>query len=235
MTPEDLELAKEGVKESVKQMFAPVQDVVHQLVGPSATEVGLMWGDFFRVRRLKNAVRLFQDVKQIASQAGFELKPVAPRLLLPILEAASLQDDEDLHWRWVALLTNAATSADSVHPSFIEILRQLAPPDARLLDQLYDAWKSHPRRAVNPWGGPITYAERERLVREGKDPTPAFQNLLRLRLVEIEYRMDKPVEAKVTKVGTAKFSPKMDSHYLFTEVAARFVEACHAPKKRSDA
>src|ERR1019366_10514792 len=108
MTPDEMELAKEGLKESAKQMFAPVQDIVRQVSGPAATEVGLILGDYFRVWRLKNAVRLLEDVKQVVSDAGMTLRPVVPRLLFPILDAATLDDDEDLHKRWVALLTNAA-------------------------------------------------------------------------------------------------------------------------------
>lgn len=121
-------------------MFAPVQDIMSQLLGSSATEIGLMWGDFFRVRRLKNALRLFEDVKRLAEEHGFTLKPVAPRLLLPILESASLLDDVDLNQRWAALLTNAArTDYDgSVLPAFPEILNQLTPEEARFLDEVYE-------------------------------------------------------------------------------------------------
>src|SRR5689334_4022821 len=127
MTPDELELAKEGVKESVKQMFAPVQDVLKQLVGPSATEIGLAFGDFFRVLRLKNTFRLLEEVKHVSSEAGYQLKPVAPSLLFPILDAASLQNDEDLHRRWVALLANSARPDfnSAILPSFPEILKQL--------------------------------------------------------------------------------------------------------------
>src|ERR1035438_2714716 len=127
MTPDEMELAKEGLKESVKQMFAPVQDIMRQLTGPAATEVGLMWGDACRAWRVRNAFRLVLGVKQAAQENGFELNPVAPRLLFPLLEAATLEDDEDLHKRWVALLTNAArTDFDSeILPCFPDILKQL--------------------------------------------------------------------------------------------------------------
>jgi hypothetical protein len=101
-----LELAKEAVKE----LLAPVTDVMNQLLGPSATEIGLSWGESVRVWRLKRTVRLFQELRQIGDDAGLHLKPIAPRLLFPLLEAASLEDDKDLHERWVALLTNAATT-----------------------------------------------------------------------------------------------------------------------------
>ena len=139
MTPDELELAKEGLKESVKQTLAPVQDIVRQLSGPAATEVGLILGDHFRVWRLKRAVRLMEDVKQVASDVGLTLRPVAPRLLFPILDAATLEDEEELHQRWVALLTNAATAFDGeMLPSFPDVLKQLVSAEVQFLDRAYD-------------------------------------------------------------------------------------------------
>lgn len=70
MSSDELELAKEGVKEAVKQTLAPVQDVVRQVSGSAATEVGLMLGDAVRMWRLKRAVKYLEDVKEIASKAG---------------------------------------------------------------------------------------------------------------------------------------------------------------------
>jgi hypothetical protein len=129
------ELAKEGVK----QLLEPVKDVMRRLLGPAATEIGLAWGDSFRVWRLKRVVRLLEEVEHLAADNGVQLKPVAPRLLFPILEAASLQDDEELYNRWIALLTNFASDHDSsLLPSFPETLRQLTPEEARFLDKAYD-------------------------------------------------------------------------------------------------
>jgi hypothetical protein len=138
-TPEEeqaLELAKEGVK----NLLEPVKDLLQRLLGPAATEIGLSWGDSFRVWRLKRVVRLLEEVRRVASDAGLDLKPVAPRLLFPILETASLQDDEDLHQRWVALLTNAASTelGNNMLPCFPDILRQLTSEEARFLDRAYD-------------------------------------------------------------------------------------------------
>jgi hypothetical protein len=133
---QDLELAKEGVK----QLLEPVTDIMKRLLGPAANEIGLAWGDSLRLWRLKRTVRLLEDVRRITSDAGLQLKPVAPRLLFPILEGASLQDDEDLRQRWVGLLTNAArTDYDGgILPSFPDMLKQLTSEEAKFLDRVYD-------------------------------------------------------------------------------------------------
>ena len=134
-TPEEqgIELAKEALK----QLFAPVQDLMQRLLGPAATEVGLSFGDSARVWRFKRAIRLFEEVKKMAEAAHIEVKPVAPNLIFPILDAASLADD-DLQKSWAALLTNAATTnfMTEVLPSFPDILRQLTPAEVRFLDMV---------------------------------------------------------------------------------------------------
>ena len=127
----------ELAKEAVKQLFGPVQDLMQRLLGPAATEVGLSFADSARVWRIKRAIRLFEEVKMMAEAAHIEVKPVAPNLIFPILDAASLADD-DLQKSWAALLTNAATTnfMTEVLPSFPDILRQLTPAEVRFLDMV---------------------------------------------------------------------------------------------------
>ncbi len=81
MTTEEYVL--EVGKEAVKQAFQPVQEIVRQVAGPAATEVGLMWGDALRAWRAKRAVRLFDDVMKVLSAGHLKPKAVAPRLLFP--------------------------------------------------------------------------------------------------------------------------------------------------------
>src|SRR5207302_952664 len=134
---------------------------------------------------------MLQKTERMLKDAGISPKAVPPRLFLPILENGSVEDDEDLNSRWAALLTNAAMSPGSVHPSYIEILRQLTPQEATLLDKLYDACESKRTRKVWPWVDPISYAERKRRIRSGENPEESFQSLIRLGLIQADYELDK--------------------------------------------
>jgi hypothetical protein len=134
----DEENAAVVIKTGVEQLFVPLHQLLDKLLGPAATEVGLGLGDSVKVWRLKRQVRLLQEVKRLLDQSGKDINPIATRLFFPVLEAASIEDDDEMQTRWAALLANEATGVGSVHPSFIELLRQLAPTDARLLDRLVD-------------------------------------------------------------------------------------------------
>jgi hypothetical protein len=232
-TPEEeqaLELAKEGVK----NLLEPVKDLLQRLLGPAATEIGLGWGDSFRVWRLKRVVRLLEEVRQVASDARLDLKPVAPRLLFPILEAASLQDDADLHQRWVALLANAASTqlGNNMLPCFPDILRQLTSEEARFLDRAYDEGtrdfeKRHAEIIKENPGVSVELAGflgiSGRLL--GSVPQVMIENLERLMLVT---RIAVPLSFD-NKVQHS-FPPA--NHLYVSEFGKAFILACRLPLGR---
>jgi TonB family protein len=174
----------------------------------------------------------FQEGRKYETTFHYKLsKEEFEQLFLPILDGASIQDDDDLHTRWAALLANAATSPTLVHPSYIELLKQLTPEDAQLLDRLYDSCKAKRHRSVTPWVNTISYAERERRVAAGEKPEIPFQNLVRFGLIETVYTIDSSkVKVRFTQGRSSKFEGKLDDHYELTESADPFVQACRAPK-----
>jgi hypothetical protein len=130
----------ELVKAGLDAVLAPVRDTINRLLGPMADELSGILADPVRVFRFKRSVRLLEKVRRIADDAGFEPRAVPLKTLLPILENASLEEDEELHDRWASLLANAANpnAEHGVRPYFTDILRGLAADEAGLLNKLYD-------------------------------------------------------------------------------------------------
>jgi hypothetical protein len=123
--PEDgSELVKVGVEGALK----PFADLLDKLAGPMATEIGQTFGDAARVFRFKRALKLLEKVQRITREAGFEPQAVQPKLLLPILEHASLEEEEPIHDRWATLLANAANLdfKRALYPAFIHVLADLS-------------------------------------------------------------------------------------------------------------
>lgn len=74
------------------------------------------------------------------NDAGLPPQLVPGRILWPLLESAVLEEEPDLSLRWASLLANAAspTAAENeILPGYIEVLRQLTPKHALILDWLY--------------------------------------------------------------------------------------------------
>ena len=213
------------IKEGVAQLFRPFQYLLERLLGPAATEVGLSFGDSLRVWRLRRQIHLLEKVKKMTD--GRNIKTIAPRLFFPILEAASIETDDDMQSRWAALLANEAINSDSVHPSFLEILKQLAPADARLLDKLYDWCISHNTSIVEWWRGSPA-------LETGEDESLGI--LFRLGLIEPDYELISGEQrTKIWGGHPQTFSekPKLKDEYLLTNIAFRFVEACRVPTSQA--
>lgn len=99
-----------------------------------------MLGNRAREYRLRNAVKIFMRTRQMLADAGLSPDSIAPRLFLPAIEAASIEDDESLQERWAALLANAADPSHrkTISLSYVEALKQLTPEQAIFLDRIYD-------------------------------------------------------------------------------------------------
>ncbi len=128
--------------------------------------------------------------------------------------------------RWAALLANEATKVGSVHPSFIDILRQLAPDDARLLDKLCDACELQKSRKVGPTGKYSSDLEMGRILESHEN---SLENLVRLGLIQSEYEIED--RNKWAERGQPFLPPTdLNSWYELSDFAVRFVQACRAPR-----
>ncbi|MDO7877833.1 Abi-alpha family protein [Hymenobacter sp. ASUV-10] len=113
---------------------------VNKLLGPWVDEVGAAIAEHARIYRLQNSINVLKKAQKLAAEAGIDPKQVNLKVLVPLLEGASLEDNPSLTDKWAALLTNAANPAETVgvKPIYTDILRQLMPEDAQILDQLFE-------------------------------------------------------------------------------------------------
>lgn len=140
MNQEEKDLAKIGAD----ALLSPVRETVNQIAGPFASEIGGILGDKVRVLRYRLALRLFEKVRSFSLAAGIPLRSVRIKSLLPILESARIEEDEDLHSRWAALLANAAMerTPEMLVPIYVDILRNLSALDAQFLDRVHTCIQS---------------------------------------------------------------------------------------------
>src|ERR1700733_524274 len=107
----------------------PFTGIVKRMLGPAADEVAAMWADKVRLYRYERQLKCVEKAEKIAQEAGFTPQAVPPKILFPLLEGASMENDEHLHDMWSNLLANASspTTAHLVRPAFIKLLRGMAP------------------------------------------------------------------------------------------------------------
>jgi hypothetical protein len=97
--------------------------------------------DRLRYMRWERSIRLSRRAEEMLNSLGLEApsRPVPMSLAIPIFEGASLEEDDALQDRWAALLVNAANASSNidVRRAYCDILEQLTPLDACILDAIY--------------------------------------------------------------------------------------------------
>jgi hypothetical protein len=118
-----------------------VQSFLEKVFGPVASETGEALADpvrNWRKRRLERGEQILTAAAVVVEATQLDAHPVPGRVLMPLLEKASLEEDPALQARWTALLANAALQPDGVLPAFVSLLAELSPLEAKLLKRVYE-------------------------------------------------------------------------------------------------
>ncbi len=142
---EALKVAKEIAKvtgqglEIVKDSGA----FVSRFIGGSLEQGFGIIEDKLKYLRWERQVRLMGRAKAFMAERGswMRFRPVPLNVAIPIFEAASLEENDDLQDLWARLLVNAADaeSGIEVKRGLVSILQDFSQMEARLLQAIYDA------------------------------------------------------------------------------------------------
>lgn len=242
LNPTDLIHAAPEVRNIVAIIVGgiPVAEIVKSIVVPPFAFLGKRMAD--RVERL------FEKTGKMVQDAGITPQPVSDKLIIEIVRGASLEDNEDLHTMWAALLANAASpdGADEVRPAFVATLRQLSRDEALLLNWIYESLD----RRNEPFDAPF----------EGKDLIPAYAGIgygevtewnpdktpksaridsLELQrcldglqadqLIRLRYDIPNPLEPIIT-AHKFPYSVMEAQYFSMTSRGLHFILACRPPK-----
>ena len=105
----------------------------------SLKQMDELGGDWLRLRRFKNLVKITEDAAQFAEDRGVDTsraKALALHVGLPWMERASLCEEGTLQGKWANLLLSLATDEQSEYDEgavYIRILAELDPWDCKVL------------------------------------------------------------------------------------------------------
>lgn len=138
--------------------------------------VALHWSERVKARRIEAAIYDWERLTVLLHKVEGRLKSkgitvfrmVPPKIALPLLENATVEDDDELHTLWANLLASGLdAAAEEVHRKYVSILSDLTSQDAKILGALYGEWRK-PRdrlfrdRTIRYWphdSGEIPYDE----------------------------------------------------------------------------
>jgi Abortive infection alpha len=157
-----------------------------QITGTARGELGAWMADHIRLKRMRSQLKILTKADEFARTAGFEPKIVNLKMLVPLLEAGSLEeeDDEDMARQWAALLANASRrdAEPDTRPSFVAVLSTLTPTEAKILDYLYRDADTVSRDKWNSYG-PVVEQARDLLHIDPRPFEVAVENPIRQRLL----------------------------------------------------
>jgi hypothetical protein len=226
-----------------------ISQVIRDIAGPVATELGEMLRNEVRPYRIVREAKLMEKTERMVLEAGFNPKAVAPKLFLTIVDNAGIEDDEDLHTKWAALLANAADSSREAEIPIVypEILRQLSPIDAQFVRGLLSAAVyPHPpntprqieRRLILDHNLGTTRDLFQRFVELMNADQEDFRterlfdtsvgNIVRLNLL----RVSRETIAVPERMRPQDIPHPAADYYYLTGLGLDFLKACEPPEKR---
>lgn len=103
-------------------------------------EVGNIFTDKIKSKRYSNMINIVADAHKKLLKAGLSPNEPSLKVIMPLLESSSLEEDINLKNKWSSLLKNALDKnkvADS-HIAYINILKELTSTEGLVLDFLYN-------------------------------------------------------------------------------------------------
>jgi hypothetical protein len=139
MEPVTSGLVKGLTKEAGEALKKESEGFLKAVYGEPARALGGLFTDKINKRRHANLIKITVEAKRKLAGAGVSPKEVPLKIIHPMLEAASLEEDPDMQTRWANLLAKAADQrAEALPPSFPRILAEMSSREARFLDGVYD-------------------------------------------------------------------------------------------------
>lgn len=121
------------------QLIDKGEKLVVSLFGPSFDEFSGMISDQVKLRRFKNQIKILEKASEYLKGKGIEPKKLNLKVLAPMVELSSLEEDETLQNKWSKLISNVLTDDSSIRleQSAISILNKISSKEALLHDLIY--------------------------------------------------------------------------------------------------
>lgn len=206
------------------------------------TEWAGLKGDALRYRRLQLRIQQEAALDRLASLIRRKIKskeiesPLPPKILVPALEAASLEDPTSPLIEWWANLFVAGATGSSIRPYHVDLMKVIGIEEARCLDEIWSKFATRAEYLSGEYeAGPNTchrlIAEVElELVKLGDDALSYDQFLN--KIMELLYLLHKrlePDELPFTFTISQSESEGNDRHRLSFSFGSDLLETAPVP------
>jgi Abortive infection alpha len=102
--------------------------------------IGLLIGDRVKAKRIERMVALWQKTRERLQDRRIDPQLPSLKYAIPILEAAAVEENEELQDLWSRLLAAAMdpNRRDAMRQSFLTVVKQMDPTDVLVFKAIYD-------------------------------------------------------------------------------------------------
>lgn len=115
-----------------------VKDFASKLIGPTFEEVGLLISDKIKYFRFKNQINILIKAQKYVKDKNVKIKEIPTKILVPLLENASLEEEEEMQDKWSFMIGNLADSKQNLQNQiFPYLLSQISLNEFEKLSEFH--------------------------------------------------------------------------------------------------
>lgn len=203
----------QGDQEAVNKFFnGIVPDFIKDGVGILSDQVKL-W-------RWSNQINIIKKAQARIDSSGLNKKHIPLKVLVPIIQDSSLEEDPNIQNKWANMLANAATGNIEVSPNYAAILTELSPLEVSILDKIYsevNKENDYNKRKLLQFDA----TKLKSMLSIGEEKMDLIiENLYRLNLLQSP-------AGKGAMLGNFPFALRTTKVFEFTTLGYQFVKACN--------
>ncbi len=122
----------------IEKSIEMASDFLSKLIMPTVEEFGLLMKESVTSWRIKKQVKILNNAREYCQKHNISPKAISLKVLVPLLENASLEEDELLQDKWSTLLGNMVDPDQNIENNVIPfILSQLSKNEFVQLEKEY--------------------------------------------------------------------------------------------------
>jgi hypothetical protein len=182
--------------------------------------IGIL-SDQVKFWRWTNQVRIIKNAQAKIESSGLKKNQISLKVLVPLMEYSSLEEDANMQEKWVNMLANAATGNVEVSPNYIGILKELSPIEVLILENLFQGTIHNEEKKEMP--PPLQFSKKkieETFNLSEQKGNLIIENLFRLSLCRM------PGSSGMTFGENMRVAVNTREVFEFTTLGYEFVRAC---------
>lgn len=201
-----------------------VESFFNGIVPEFVRQGGGILSDNVRLWRFRNQVKIIREAQKIVEESGLQKQQVPIKVLAPLIENSSLEEDQSMQQKWANLLANATTGFLGIKANYVEILKELSSTEVSILDAMYRDANTEPdtEKRKTMQFGKMEICKSFSL--SSDDCDLIIQNLYRLGLC-------RPPGSIGITFGNERVGLQTTNVFELTSLGTHFIQACQKPAR----